>query len=62
MRASSSRAFGIRNLKELTALPAAGESAAIWEQVRYRGADGVAFGELDLRELVRSPAFAGIGA
>ena len=55
------RAFGIRNLKDLTALPAAGESAADWEQVRYRGADGVAFTELDLRELARSPAFAAIG-
>ena len=55
------RAFGIRNLKDLTALPAAGESAANWEQVRYRGADGVAFTELDLRELARSPAFAAIG-
>jgi twitching motility protein PilI len=55
------RAFGIRNLKELTALPPAGESSAIWEQVRYRGADGVAFTELDLRELARSPAFAAIG-
>ena len=31
------RAFGIRNLKDLTALPPAGESAANWEQVRYRG-------------------------
>jgi twitching motility protein PilI len=55
------RAFGIRNLKELTALPAAGASAANWEQTRYRGADGVAFTELDLRELARSPAFAVIG-
>ena len=55
------RAFGIRNLKDLTALPPAGESAANWEQVRYRGIDGVAFTELDLRELVRSPAFAVIG-
>jgi twitching motility protein PilI len=55
------RAFGIRNLKDLTALPPAGESAANWEQVRYRGADGVAFTELDLRELARSPAFVAIG-
>jgi twitching motility protein PilI len=55
------RAFGIRNLKDLSALPPAGESAANWEQVRYRGADGVAFAELDLRELARSPAFAAIG-
>jgi twitching motility protein PilI len=55
------RAFGIRNLKDLTALPPAGESAPGWEQGRYRGADGVAFTELDLRELARSPAFAAIG-
>lgn len=55
------RAFGIRNLKDLAALPAAGESAASWEQVRYRDADGVAFTELDLRELARSAAFAAIG-
>jgi len=55
------RAFGIRNLKDLTALPPAGESAANWEQVRYRGADGIAFTELDLRELARSPAFVAIG-
>jgi twitching motility protein PilI len=55
------RAFGIRNLKDLTALPTAGESASNWEQVRYRGADGVAFTELDLGELARSPAFAVIG-
>jgi twitching motility protein PilI len=55
------RAFGIRNLKDLTALPPAGESAATWEQVRFRGNDGVAFTELDLRELARSPAFAAIG-
>ncbi|MGE5161219.1 MAG: chemotaxis protein CheW [Betaproteobacteria bacterium] len=55
------RAFGIRNLKDLIALPAAGESAADWERVRYRGADGVAFAELDLRALARSPAFASIG-
>jgi len=54
------RAFGIRNLKDLTALPPAGEAAASWEQVRYRGTDGVAFTELDLRELARSPAFASI--
>ncbi len=55
------RAFGIRSMKDLTALPAAGDSAANWEQGRYRGADGVAFTELDLRELARSPAFAVIG-
>src|SRR5512140_2836076 len=34
------RAFGIRNLKDLAALTPAGASAASWEQVRYRDADG----------------------
>jgi twitching motility protein PilI len=56
-----SRAFGIRNLKDLTTLPAAGPSAAAWEQLRYRDADGLPFTELDLRELARSAVFAGIG-
>jgi twitching motility protein PilI len=56
-----SRAFGIRNLKDLVALPAAGPTAPAWEQVRYRDADGLAFTELDLRELTRSAAFAAIG-
>jgi len=55
------RAFGIRNLKDLTALPPAGESAATWEQVRFRDADGVAYAELDLPEFARAPAFAAIG-
>jgi hypothetical protein len=55
------RAFGIRNLKDLAPLPPAGDAAAGWEQVRYRGADGIPFTELDLRELARSPSFASIG-
>jgi twitching motility protein PilI len=55
------RAFGIRNVKDLTAMPAAGAAAASWERVRYRDADGVGFTELDLRELARSPEFASIG-
>ena len=55
------RAFGIRNLKDLTALPAAGQTAATWEQVRFRDADGLAYAELDLREFARAPAFAAIG-
>lgn len=55
------RAFGIRNVKDLTALPPTGAAAAAWETTRYRDADGVAFTELDLRELARSPAFASIG-
>ena len=55
------RAFGIRNLKDLSELPVAGEQAAAWEQIRYRDAEGTPFTELDLRELARSPAFASIG-
>lgn len=55
------RAFGLRNLKDLMALPPAGESAAAWEQARFRDADGLPFTELDLREFARSPAFAAIG-
>jgi len=55
------RAFGIRNVKDLTPLSPAGPAAASWEQVRYRDAEGGAFTELDLRELARSPAFAAIG-
>jgi hypothetical protein len=56
-----SRAFGIRNLKDLTALPPAGPAAAAWEQARFRDTDGVSFTELDLRELARSPVFGAIG-
>ncbi len=56
-----SRAFGIRNLKDLSSLPPAGDGAASWEQVRYRDAEGASFSELDLRELARSAAFASIG-
>jgi twitching motility protein PilI len=55
------RAFGIRNLKDLTAREPAGESAASWERLRYRDTDGTTFTELDLRELARSAAFAAIG-
>jgi twitching motility protein PilI len=55
------RAFGIRNLKDLTPLAPAGAAGASWEQTRYRDTDGVAFAELDLRDLARSAAFASIG-
>jgi twitching motility protein PilI len=56
-----SRAFGIRNLKDLMLLPPAGPEAAAWAQLRYREPDGGALTELDLRELARSNAFASIG-
>jgi twitching motility protein PilI len=57
-----SRAFGIRNLKDLTPLESAVGGQAIWERTRYRDIDGVALTALDLRELAAAPAFVGIGA
>jgi twitching motility protein PilI len=57
------RAFGIRNLKDLT--PLDGVAPAVvrpdWEQARYRDNDGLTMTELDLRELAKSPSFASIG-
>jgi len=56
------RAFGIRNLKDLTPLegePPAGRAS--WERARYRDNDGLALTELELRELATSGAFAAIG-
>ncbi|HYM47876.1 MAG TPA: chemotaxis protein CheW [Burkholderiaceae bacterium] len=56
------RAFGIRNLKDLTPLdgaPPAGR--APWEQARYRDNDGLTMTELELRELATSGSFAAIG-
>jgi twitching motility protein PilI len=57
-----SRAFGIRNLKDLTPLDAEPSRArADWEHARYRDIDGLALTELNLRELAGSGAFASIG-
>lgn len=56
------RAFGIRNLKDLTPLegePPAGRAS--WERARYRDNDGLAMTELELRELATSGAFSAIG-
>jgi twitching motility protein PilI len=53
------RAFGIRNLKELDALEPAPNRVA-WEQNRYRDLDGITLTELDLRELSQSSAFTAI--
>lgn len=58
------RAFGIRNLKELTPLDGAAPAPSIcpsWEQARYRDKDGLTMTELDLSELAKSPSFASIG-
>lgn len=57
------RAFGIRNLKDLTPLDAAPSSTvrANWERARYRDNDGLTLTELELRELATSTHFASIG-
>lgn len=55
------RAFGIRNLKDLEPLGSSGLGAARWEHERFRDLDGTVLAELDLRELVSSDVFAAIG-
>ncbi|MGH6611340.1 MAG: chemotaxis protein CheW [Burkholderiaceae bacterium] len=56
------RAFGIRNLKDLTLLEGAPPSIRpSWEQARYRDNDGLTMTELELRELATSSNFAAIG-
>lgn len=56
------RAFGIRNLKDLVELDGSPSTARpSWEQTRFRDNDGLTMTELDLRELATSAAFASIG-
>lgn len=56
------RAFGIRNLKDLTPLEVdAARARSEWEHARYRDIDGLALTELNLRELAGSSVFASIG-
>lgn len=55
------RAFGLRNLKELESLGAAAPGASPWEAARWRDLDGNLLTELDLGALVASEAFATIG-
>ena len=55
------RAFGIRNLKDLESLEAPG-SQVVWERSRYRDLEGMTLTELDLRELATAPAFTAINA
>jgi len=55
------RAFGIRNLNDLTLLDAAApDQRATWEQARYRDNDGLMMTELELRELATSAQFSSI--
>ncbi|HQR70287.1 MAG TPA: chemotaxis protein CheW [Burkholderiaceae bacterium] len=55
------RAFGIRNLKDLEALDSTAPAIG-WERSRYRDLDGITLTELDLRELAAAPAFTAISA
>jgi twitching motility protein PilI len=55
------RAFGLRNTRELEDLGATGAGAAPWELHRFRDLDGTVFTELDLPQLVASDAFASVG-
>jgi twitching motility protein PilI len=55
------RAFGIRNLKDLEPLDAPASPIG-WEHSRYRDLEGMTLTELDLRELATAPAFTAINA
>jgi twitching motility protein PilI len=55
------RAFGIRNLKDLEAVDAPASPVG-WERNRYRDLEGMTLTELDLRELAAAPAFTAINA
>ena len=56
------RAFGIRNLKDLEPLDSDGTARPGWERSRYRDLEGMTLTELDLRELAAAPAFGAIHA
>jgi twitching motility protein PilI len=55
------RAFGIRNLKDLEPLESSAPVIG-WEHSRFRDLDGITLTELDLRELAAAPAFTAINA
>jgi twitching motility protein PilI len=55
------RAFGLRNLKDLEPLGSTRDHALPWEAVRYRDLNGTVLTELDLGRLVAAEAFASIG-
>jgi twitching motility protein PilI len=56
-----SRAFGLRNIKELEAVQGPAEDGRPWEAARYRDLDGSVLTELDLGKLVSSEVFSSIG-
>jgi twitching motility protein PilI len=56
-----SRAFGLRNIRELEELGMTGNAALPWEMQRYRDLDGTVLTELDLPRLVAADVFASVG-
>jgi twitching motility protein PilI len=55
------RAFGLRNLKDLQPLGDVSDPARPWERERFRETDGTTLIELDLRRLVATEQFVSIG-
>jgi twitching motility protein PilI len=55
------RAFGLRNVKDLESLGTAASDVQPWEAERYRDLDGTVMTELKLGRLVASETFAAIG-
>ncbi|MGE5338115.1 MAG: chemotaxis protein CheW [Gemmatimonadota bacterium] len=55
------RAFGLRNLKELEPLDTVTDGSRPWEVGRYRDSDGTVLTELDLTRLVSFERFNAIG-
>ncbi len=55
------RAFGLRNLKDLQPLGDVSDPLRPWERERFRETDGTTLVELDLRRLVASEQFSAIG-
>jgi twitching motility protein PilI len=56
-----SRAFGLRNIRELEDLGTTGNAALPWETQRYRDLDGTVLTELDLARLVAADLFSSVG-
>ena len=55
------RAFGLRNLKELERLDDLNDGSRPWELARYRDGDGTLLTEIDLVRLVSFERFSAIG-
>jgi twitching motility protein PilI len=55
------RAFGLRNLKDLQPLGDVSDPQRPWERERFRETDGTTLIELDLRRLVATDQFVSIG-